>query len=82
MGMEFPARKAGRGERGERRDEYLVVVVAKAHLKIESHELSHVAMGVRVLRAEDGSDFEHSFEVGAHCHLLVELGGLGEESLG
>jgi hypothetical protein len=59
-----------------------MVVVVKAHLKIESHKLSHVAMSVRILCTENGSDLEHSFKVRTNCHLLIKLRGLSKVSLG
>lgn len=55
--------------------------MAEAHLKIEAHELSHVTVSVGVLGTEDRSNLEHSLEVRANSHLLVELRGLGKVCL-
>lgn len=59
-----------------------MVVVVEAHLKIETHELGHVAVSVGVLGTEHRSNLEHPLEVRAHYHLLVELGGLSKAGLG
>lgn len=61
---------------------HLVVVRLDGHLEVEAHELAHVAVGVRVLGAEDGADLVHAFEArdGAR-HLLVQLRALRERGI-
>lgn len=58
--------------------EHLKVVLVDRHLKVEPRELAHVAVRVRVLRAEDGADLEDAVEVGADRHLLRQLRRLRE----
>ena len=52
---------------------YLGVVLLERHLEVEAGELRHVAVRVRVLRAEDGAHLEDAVEVRHQRHLLVEL---------
>ena len=56
-----------------------VVVFLNSHFEIQSDELGHVAMSVRVFRAEDRSNFVYPLEVGRDGHLLRKLWRLCEE---
>ena len=57
---------------------YLGVVLHEGHLHVEPHELGHVAVGERVLGAEDGAHLEDALEVAHQSHLLVQLRRLRE----
>jgi len=58
--------------------EHFEVVVLNFHFQIEAREFTKMAIGVRVFSSEDWADFEHTTQVTAECHLLVQLGALRE----
>jgi len=60
--------------------QYFVVVLLDLHLHIEACEFSQVARSVRILSAEDRTDFKHTIQIGHNCHLFVQLRGLCEVS--
>jgi len=49
-------------------------MVLEFHFHVEASEFAKMAVGVRVLSSEHGSDLEHTGEATANGHLLVELG--------
>ena len=53
--------------------QYLVIVLLKSHLKIQTCELCQMATGVAVLCTEDWPYLEHSLVVCSDQHLFVEL---------
>ena len=57
------------------------VVILEFHLHIETGKFAEMPVGVRVLSSKDRSNFEDTLEVGAQCHLLVELGTLGKAGI-
>ena len=61
--------------------QHLKVVFLDSHLHVEASELAKMTIGVRVLSSKNWTDFEHSIEVSAQSHLLVELGTLGKASI-
>ena len=56
------------------------VGVDPGHLDVDARELGVVARRDERVRPEDGADLEDPLEAGAHGHLLVELGRLGQVS--
>lgn len=56
----------------------LMVLFLELHLEIEPSELSQMTGGIRVLSAEDRSNFHNLLEARGDEHLLVELGRLRE----
>jgi uncharacterized protein YqfA (UPF0365 family) len=60
---------------------YLKVRVLDLHLQIETGELGHMSRGVGVLSTENRARAEDTLTTSSNLELLVELGGLGEESL-
>lgn len=59
--------------------EDLVVVLVDSHLEIETHELGHVSVRIRVLGTEDRGDLVHSLHITSDTHLLSELRRLRKE---
>jgi hypothetical protein len=50
------------------------------HFHIESCKFTKMSIGVRIFSSENWSNLENTIKVTAKCHLLVELGALGEAS--
>jgi len=60
--------------------EGLHVVLVDLHFKVEASELAQVPPCVAIFCPENWANLKNSVEVGRDCHLLVELGRLGEAS--
>ena len=54
-----------------------MVVVVNLHFQVQARVLGKVSMSVRVLRAEDRSDFVHPPHITRDAHLFGELRALG-----
>jgi len=54
-----------------------MVVVVDLHLQVQTGVLSEMPVGVRVLGAEDRSDFVHPSHITRDAHLFSKLGTLG-----
>lgn len=57
-----------------------VIVLLDSHLQIETNELGHVSVCVRVLRTEDRANLVYTLKVSSNRHLLGKLRRLCEES--
>ena len=55
-----------------------MIVVVDLHFQVQTGVLGEMSMGVRVLRAEDGSNFVHPSHIACDAHLFSQLRTLGK----